>query len=82
MSSEEVEARNRQRYRYLKYLAEMRGLTIRNLHREFSAACRKDGAPEVHYSVFYRVCQGKRSSRRVRRWIAAFFKIKTGELWS
>lgn len=70
--------RDRQRYRYIRYLAEMRGLTVRELHRRHTArAC----AP-CHYSVFYRVAQGRRTSRRIQHWIARALRVPYRELWS
>lgn len=71
--------RARQRYRYIKYLCDMRGQTVRDLHRLFQAA---NTARPCHYSVFYRICQGVRSSVRVQRWIARELRVPVTELWA
>ena len=82
MSSDENEAKRKQRHRYIRYLADVHGVTVRDLHREFNAACKAAGRRGVHFSVFYRVCQGLRTSARVRGWIARYFRIEPEVLWS
>jgi len=69
--------RDKQRYRYIRYLAEMQGLTVRDLHREYCAESNR-----CHYSVFYRVCKNERKSAAIRNWIARRLKIRSKELWS
>ena len=73
--------RDRQRYRYIRYLAEMQGMTIRDLHRAFEKWCEGRSLPPCHFSVFYRVCQGTRRSDRVARWISRRLRTKHSELW-
>lgn len=75
-------ARRRQRYRYIKYLCEMQGLRVSDLHASFVKRCARSGKRPCHYSVFYRVCQGLRSSSRIEHFIATALKVPHEELWS
>lgn len=77
-STQPAEARNKQRYRYIRYLAELQGVRIYDLYRKFIASSRRP----CHYSVFYRVCQGRTVSRRIQRFVAGQLKINWKELWS
>lgn len=76
------EAREKQRYRYIKYLAELRNISIADLHKTFIANEKLLSRPACHYSVFYRVCQGKRKSIRIQRGISRQLKISFRELWA
>ena len=75
-------SRDGQRYRIIRYHAEMQGLTIRDLHKLFCRACAKSGRKACHFTVFYRVCYGSCASRRIRTWIAARLQIPFKELWA
>jgi hypothetical protein len=80
--NDQLEARGKQRYWLIKMWCNTTGITVRDLCREFNVTARAMGEPEVHYSVFYRVCQGERMSARVRKWIAKRTRIKYKELWA
>lgn len=76
------EAREKQRYRYIKYLAELRNLSVADLHKVFITEEKKQARATCHYSVFYRVCQGKRKSQRIMRGISRLLKAPYRELWA
>lgn len=78
----EIKARQKQRYRYIKYLAEMRDLSIGDLHQHFTKASEIRGHKPCHFTVFYRVCQGKRTSKRIMRWVSQQLKVPFKELWA
>lgn len=63
------------RYRYIRYLLDINGKTVRDLHREYSKV------RKVHYTIFYRVCRGQKKSHSIQEWIARQLKIQPQELW-
>ena len=75
------DSRAKQRYRYIRYLAEMQDLNVRDLHRAFCRSARRKGESGCDYSVFYRICQGKRRSERIMKWVSRKLRVPYEELW-
>jgi hypothetical protein len=75
-------ARAGHRYLLIRHLALLRGMRIKDLHIKFTHDCIAQGLPPCHYSVFYRVCQGKRVSTRIMRWLSKNLKERHSVLWA
>lgn len=77
-----INARNRQRYHSIRYFADMKGKSIRDLHRAYCSARRAAGFPACHYSVFSRVCHGVTKSAAIMRWLSQTLSVPHSEMWS